>query len=427
MQHQKICTDTRKVKPGDIFLALKGDRFNGNTFAAKALDAGAVAVVVDEEAFCEAGDPRYILVEDGLRALQDLSRAYRRTLEIPFLGITGSNGKTTTKELVHAVLSTAKKTFATQGNYNNHIGVPLTLLSIPQDTEIAIIEMGANKPGDIKELVEIAEPTHGLITNVGRAHLEGMGSLEGVQKTKGELFDFLRANNGQLFVNRGDERVSAAAGQQAGDISFGTDESNYRIELKEHQLEGMELLFHAPDQEVLPLQTQLTGVYNATNVLVAAMVGDYFGVPRSGIQKGVYGYRPTNNRSEIIQKGAKTIVLDAYNANPSSMRAAIRNVFSYADKKVLLILGDMLEMGAEEAEIHAELGRFVNQFPAVCTICVGTRMQAMADVLKGEFAWFKNAEKAADAVHKWQKITNMVLIKGSRGMALESLVGKIES
>lgn len=405
-----------------MFFALKGERFNGNLFAAQALEAGAAFAIVDEADACVAGDERYILVADVLLALQDLARAYRRTFRIPFLGITGSNGKTTTKELAYAVLSTTKKTFATQGNFNNHIGVPLTLLSIPRDTEIAIIEMGANQPGDIKELVEIAEPTHGLITNIGQAHLERFGSLDGVQKTKGELFDFLRANEGILFVNLADERVVKAANYQSSDINFGTTEADYQIELLTQGIAGMKLSFHDSKQAPLELETQLSGAYNAMNILVGAMLGSYFGVPRSDIQKGIYGYQAKNNRSEIVKRGALTILLDAYNANPSSMRAAIQNVFHYTDQRVLLILGDMLEMGAQEAEIHAGLGRFINQYGPICTIGVGPRMQAMTEVLEGPSRWYANTQDAVEGVLEASRSVDMILIKGSRGIALEKLL-----
>ncbi|MFK7925236.1 MAG: UDP-N-acetylmuramoyl-tripeptide--D-alanyl-D-alanine ligase [Bacteroidia bacterium] len=422
LRNQSVCTDTRKVKAGDLFFALKGERFNGNLFAAQALKAGADFAIVDEADACIAGDERYILVEDGLWALQDLARAYRRTLSIPFLGITGSNGKTTTKELVYAVLSTSHKTFATQGNFNNHIGVPLTLLSIPKDTEIAIIEMGANQAGDIKELVEIAEPTHGLITNIGQAHLERFGSLDGVQKTKGELFDFLRANGGTLFVNLADERVVKAANYHNNDISFGTAEADFQIELLSQGITGMKLRFVDSKQSPLELETQLSGAYNAMNILVGAMLGSYFGVPRSDIQKGIYGYQAKNNRSEIVKRGNLTILLDAYNANPSSMRAAIQNIFQYSDQRVLLILGDMLEMGEQEAQIHADLGRFINQFDPICTIGVGARMQSMVDVLEGPSSWYLNTQDAVAGVLETSKSADMILIKGSRGIALEKLL-----
>lgn len=421
---KSVCTDTRKVQAGDMFFALKGERFNGNLFAAQALEAGASVAIVDEEASYVKEDQRYILVKDVLLALQDLARAYRRTFNIPFLAITGSNGKTTTKELVYAVLNTSKRTFATQGNFNNHIGVPLTLLSIPEDTEIAIIEMGANQPGDIIELAEIAEPTHGLITNVGQAHLERFGSLEGVQKTKGELFDFLRSSGGTLFVNLSDERVVKAADFKAGDISFGTAKADYQISLTDHHLEGMKLDFVSPQQEALPLTTQLSGSYNAMNILVAAMIGTYFGVPRSDIQKGIYGYQATNNRSEIVKKGRLTILLDAYNANPSSMKAAIKNIFSYPDQRVMLILGDMLEMGAKEAEIHADLGRFINQFAPICTVGVGPRMKSAVEVLEGPSLWFENTADAVEGVIEQSQSADMLLIKGSRGMALEKLLDR---
>ncbi|MEL7529664.1 MAG: UDP-N-acetylmuramoyl-tripeptide--D-alanyl-D-alanine ligase [Bacteroidota bacterium] len=425
LRYQSVSTDTRKVKKGDMFFALKGDRFNGNLFAAQALEAGASHAIVDEAAVCVEGDARYLLVDNVLLALQDLARAYRRTLDIPFLGITGSNGKTTTKELVYEVLSMHKNTFATKGNFNNHIGVPLTLLSIPAETEIAIIEMGANQAGDIKELAEIAEPTHGLITNIGQAHLERFGSLDGVQKTKGELFDFLRASGGVLFVNLADERVVKAAAYEDTDISFGTAEADHQIELLDHHLEGMSLRYTKAGAEPLSLDTQLSGGYNAMNILVAAMLGDYFGVPRSGIQKGIYGYQATNNRSEIVKKGDKTILLDAYNANPSSMRAAIQNIFSYPDKSVLLILGDMLEMGEEEAEIHAELGRFVNQFEPKHTIGVGPRMQSLVQELAGAASWYVDTKSAQEGVQTHSNEVDMILIKGSRGMALENLLDHI--
>lgn len=421
-----VNTDTRKVQSGDLFIALKGDRFDGNQFAAQALEKGAHAVVVDDPSILPAGDERYVLVENGLKALQALGQARRREFSIPFLGITGSNGKTTTKELIYAVLATEKRAFATKGNFNNHIGVPLTLLSLPDDLEVAIIEMGANQPKDIEELAEIAEPTHGIITNVGRAHLEGMGSLAGVQKTKGELFDFIAEHNGHIFLNQADARVVAAAkdlGQYGSYQTYGLSDSAYSLEIVQMDLTGMELKVKGPNWTApLNLNSRLSGSYNALNILVAAMIGDHFGISPAGIQAGVAGYVSANNRSQIIQQGKQTIWLDAYNANPSSMRAAIQHICAKSPKNVALILGDMLEMGERETEIHAELGNFVRSLGAGLLIGIGPRMKAAVSAAGSQAHWFEKVESAQETIGELTKNCELILLKGSRGMALERLL-----
>ena len=421
-----VSTDTRKVQAGDLFFALQGERFDGNKFAAQALEKGARAVVIDNPKYLVDGDERYILVPNSLRSLQDLSRARRREFAIPFLGITGSNGKTTTKELIYSVLHTEKKVFATQGNYNNHIGVPLTLLALPDDLDIAVIEMGANQPGDIAELAEIAEPTHGLITNVGRAHLERLGSLDGVRQTKGALFDFVMAHEGHIFLNFADEHVSRAGQGATSVTSYGTREADWFLELKKNALDGMEIEIHARHWgQPLTVHSQISGPYNATNILVAAMVGDYFGVSQAGIQQGIASYSPSNNRSQVVRKGDLLVWLDAYNANPSSMRAAINHVFATQPEKVVLVLGDMLEMGEEEWQIHAELGQFINQFRPWLTIGIGPRMKAMCEALPQPTRWFEKTDEAASKIADLVQGAKILLIKGSRGMALERLLERI--
>lgn len=421
-QHPCVSTDTRKIQLGDLFFALRGDRFDGNAFAQKALEMGAAYVVIDNPEFDNPNDDRLILVEDSLKALQDLANAYRKTFSIPFLGITGSNGKTTTKELMASVLGTERKVFATKGNFNNHIGVPLTLLSMPVDTEIAIVEMGANKMGDIQELVAIAEPTQGLITNIGAAHLEGFGSLDGVQKGKGELFDFLRAHPGTIFVNETDERVKAIADGIDSVVTYGDSDSDFSHQLISESLGGMELTISLPGGQMLLVESQLTGAYNCLNILAAAAVGHHFGISNQGIAKGIAAYLPKNNRSQLIQRQNYSIWLDAYNANPSSMQAAIRHIFHDEGKKVVLILGDMLEMGIESPRVHAELGEFINEFNPLMTIGVGPEMKHSLAVLNGPNQWFADVEAAGKKIISLTKGADLILIKGSRGIALERLV-----
>ncbi|GAB4409100.1 MAG: UDP-N-acetylmuramoyl-tripeptide--D-alanyl-D-alanine ligase [Bacteroidia bacterium] len=422
-QQKRVSTDTRQLRAGDIYFALRGPRFNGNAYAAQALEAGAAYAVIDDPAYHSPRDPRYVLVDDTLTALQDLARTRRRALAFPIFGITGSNGKTTSKELVASVLSTERRVFATRGNLNNHIGVPLTLLAIPEDTDIAIIEMGANKPGDIAELAHIAEPTHGLITNVGYAHIEQLGDLDGVRRTKGALFDFVGARHGTLFVNAADPHVVRAAAPYAHHVRYGTSDADFHLELLQNTPEGMQLRIHSHvwDQP-LDLTSQLTGAYNAHNILAAVAVGQHFGTSRAGIQAGIFRYNPDNNRSQLLRRGDYTIWLDAYNANPSSMRASIQNIFNWRTEGVVLILGDMLELGEAGPTHHRALGEFINTFSPAAVIGIGPLMQDLVAVVQAPAYWAASIEAAAPHLIEWIGGAHTLLLKGSRGIALERLL-----
>lgn len=422
-RHPAVCTDTRQIKPGDMFFALRGERFDGNAYAAQALAQGASLAVVDDPAVVPAGDARYHLVPDVLRSLQQLATAWRRTWTFPVLGITGSNGKTTTKELIASVLGTERRVFATRGNYNNHIGVPLTLLAIPADTEIAIVEMGANQPGDIAELADIAEPTHGLITNVGYAHIERLGSLEGVRQTKGALFDFVRHAGGHLFVNAADERVLRTAGDYPHQTRFGRVGDDFAYQLDAHRLDGLQLtVHHAGWSQPEAFSSQLTGDYNAANILAAIAVGVHMGISLAGIKRGIFQYVAQNNRSQLVQRGPYTIWLDAYNANPSSMRASIQHIFGLGQGKVALILGDMLELGADGPRHHEEMGQFINTLGPTAVIGIGPLMQHLVSAVQAPAYWAASTEEAMPHLSSWLGEADTLLLKGSRGMALERLL-----
>jgi UDP-N-acetylmuramoyl-tripeptide--D-alanyl-D-alanine ligase len=351
-QHRSVQTDTRKLKANDIFFALKGGNFNGNEFAAKALEMGAAFAVVDEAAWFTIPE-KMMLVEDALEALQQLALWHRQQLNIPFLAITGTNGKTTTKELVNAALSAGLKTYATVGNLNNHIGVPLTILSIQPDVEMAVIEMGANHQLEIAGYCKIALPTHGIITNIGKAHLEGFGSEEGVKKAKGELYDFLRANNGTVFVCNDYGYLLEMAAGIPHIITYGSSEADYVGQaIADSAFLAVEV---RGNSQVGFIQTQLVGAYNFPNVMAALAVATHFGIPEKDIAPAIAHYVPSNNRSQVIQQGTNTIIMDAYNANPSSMKAAIENFAGIqADKKVLL-LGAMMELGTDSVKEHEAL------------------------------------------------------------------------
>ena len=425
-QSLSINTDTRKVQPGDLFLGLRGDRFDGNKFAKQALDKGAAKAIIDNKEYWVEGDDRYILVEDSLKTLQDLAQAWRRTFDIPFLAITGTNGKTTSKELIYAVLSTEKKAYSTQGNFNNHIGVPLTLLGIPKESELAIIEMGANQPGDIKELAEIAEPTHGIITNIGYAHLERFLSIDGVQKTKGELFDFLRQNQSPIFLNETDARVRKVAQGIDSVITYGEKVSDFWFEITEQALDTMKLLIHSKKwDQPLEIDAGITGAHNAMNILAAAAIGDYFGISSAGIKSGIESYIPSNNRSQIIKRDDYTIWMDAYNANPSSMQAAINNIMNMASGKVVLILGDMFELGENEIKLHQELGHFINEHKPHQVIGIGPLMKHAIEQISSSSEWYESVDDGFNDIQKLTSGTDLIMIKGSRGMALERLLERI--
>ncbi|HEY0273514.1 MAG TPA: UDP-N-acetylmuramoyl-tripeptide--D-alanyl-D-alanine ligase [Chitinophaga sp.] len=413
LAHPSVQTDTRKLQPGDIFFALKGPNFNGNAYAAQALAAGAALAVVDDPAFYT--DPgNMMLVPDVLQALQALAHHHRRTLNIPVLAITGTNGKTTTKELVHAVLSSHFKTVATVGNLNNHIGVPLTLLSIPAGTSMAVIEMGANHQREIAGYCEVAMPTHGLITNIGKAHLEGFGGPEGVKIAKGELYDYLRAHGGTAFVCTDYDYLLPMAKGIAHIITYGTRQADHQGEA----IAGPALLSVALAGSDTPVQTHLVGAYNTANVLAAVAVGRYFGVPEASIRAALESYIPSNNRSQVIRQGSNTIIMDAYNANPSSMRAAIENFAGIDAPKKVLLLGCMMELGDDSIREHQALVDLLQQTHWHAVVLVGGDFSKV----KHPFLFLPDAA----AAHKWlaqqQYQHTYLLIKGSRSVGMEKVL-----
>jgi UDP-N-acetylmuramoyl-tripeptide--D-alanyl-D-alanine ligase len=410
-----VSTDTRTIPEGSLFVALKGPRFDANAFAEEALAKGARHAVVDDPSV--ARDDRFMLVHDGLQALQELARYHRRTFDIPVIGITGTNGKTTTKELMHAVLAADRPTLATSGNLNNHIGVPLTLLRLNADHRIAIIEMGANKPGDIAELCAIAEPTHGLITNIGRAHLEGFAGFEGVLRTKTELFVALRERNGIAFVH-GDDALLMEKSEGLQRVTYGTTEDNDTIGQVEHSDTALlHMSFVGRSRTARHrVDTQLVGTYNAPNVLAAVCIGQHFDVPDEVIADAIRAYRPGNNRSQFTDTGRNQLVLDAYNANPTSMAVALENFAAMpGERPKLAIIGDMLELGAESDKEHRAIVDLVARLGLEACF-VGT---AFAQATPAAFP-------SADALNEHLATApisgRLILVKGSRGVKLETVV-----
>ncbi len=414
-QYPSVQTDTRKLKGGDLFFALKGDNFNGNHFAKQAIDAGAAYAVIDEKEFEIPG--KTILTDDALATLQRLAKHHRQQFDIPFIAITGSNGKTTTKAVIHAVLSTTYKTYTTEGNLNNHIGVPLTILKIKSDAEMAVIEMGANHPGEIASYCEYALPTHGIITNVGKAHLEGFGNLEGVKKAKGELFDFLRGQpHAFAFVMWDYDYLQEMSKGISGIIKYGTKDAHITGQVKKTEpfleveiTQGLSNPF---------IQSKLVGEYNLPNILVAVTVGETFKVPEEKIKSAIENYEPTNSRSQLIEKDSNKIILDAYNANPSSMKLAIENFAKLtADNKVLL-LGAMAELGRESLQEHKNITDLIAQHNWIAVALVG------GDFLKLDHPYLK-FENALQVKEWWQQQNfknSYVLIKGSRSMQMEKIL-----
>jgi UDP-N-acetylmuramoyl-tripeptide--D-alanyl-D-alanine ligase len=422
LQCKSISTDTRKIQSGDLFFALKGDNFDGNKFAQQALQAGAAFVVVSDAQIMPENDARYLLVADTLISLQQLGRQFRETFSIPFIGITGSNGKTTTKELIHAVLSSEKRAYATTGNLNNHIGVPLTLLAMPSDIEIAVIEMGANKPKDIEELVNIALPSHGVITNIGNAHLEGMGGIEGVQRTKGEMFDFLKANDGFAFVNEGDPRVAEIGKSISHQIGYGGKSSAYQILETQSNSQVQRIQLQTP-QGTLSLESQLLGAHNAENVMLAVAVGQHFGISNKAIQQAIANYVPRMNRSQLHVQNGRTFLLDAYNANPSSMEATIRSIADQNPAAVALILGDMFELGPTSAALHAGIWEIARKaLPEATIIGIGHHFHAEKPAADAKAFAYENVDQALIYLAQDLADAKFILLKGSRGMALERLL-----
>ncbi len=408
-----VSTDTRKIKENSIFFALKGDNFNGNTFALQALEKGASYAVIDEQPAEE--NNRLILVQDVLAALQKLSTFHRNYLKIPIISLTGSNGKTTTKELINAVLSTRFKTAATLGNLNNHIGVPLTLLSMTGDTEIGIVEMGANHQKEIEFLCGIAQPDYGYITNFGKAHLEGFGSMEGVIKGKSELYGFLKQNDKAIFLNYDDPIQKKQSGYHKT-YSFGSSkEADLQIQFPT----GSD--YASIQYNDLKIESRLTGAYNAKNMAAAFSIGKYFNVPEAQIKTAIEGYTPQNNRSQIIEKGSTKIILDAYNANPTSMAAAIENFETLEGASKMAFLGDMFEMGAQAAEEHQQLVNKLEASNIEKVILLGENFYRTATNTE-KIQKFKNFEEFKAAFNLRETEGKFLLIKGSRGMALERIV-----
>ncbi len=409
-----VTTDTRKIEHNSMFFALKGPNFNANTMVEMALEKGASYAVVEEEEF--ATKPNIFYVKNVLKALQDLANYHRKQFKIPIIGLTGSNGKTTTKELINNVLSKKYKTHATKGNLNNHIGVPLTLLSMPMDTEIGIIEMGANFVGDINGLVNICEPTHGLITNIGKAHLEGFGGIEGVKKGKGELYDWLGEHNGILFVNVENNTLVELANQRTFHKKVEYQKEGSLINL---QMETEIPFVNYRDSKGKLIETHLPGKYNFENIVNALAIGSYFGVTEKDANDAIANYSPDNNRSQFIHKDTNLVLLDAYNANPSSMSAAISNFNNLKAEKKMVILGDMFELGEEGPKEHELLGELISKCKFDFVLLTGNLMQhALFHLPKAYYFPDKFG------LHNWlqdhQPIDSHILIKGSRGMGLES-------
>lgn len=408
------CTDTRAIVAGSMFFALKGPHFNANAFAGEALEKGARWAVVDDPGV--VADERFLLVPDVLTALQQLARHHRRRFNIPVIGITGTNGKTTTKELVHAVLSADRPALATSGNLNNHIGVPLTLLRLSSAHRIAIIEMGANKVGDIRELVAIAEPTHGMITNIGKAHLEGFGSYQGVITAKTELYAFLGGHAGTLFVNADDTLLmERSTGQER--ITYGRTPDADTSGDTASSGPFMELVFSGRDHQAYHVRTQLIGDYNLPNALAAVAIGQHFGVPDERIAQALSDYVPSNNRSQFSDTGRNQLVLDAYNANPTSMAAALRNFAAMSsDRPKLAILGDMLELGADSRKEHDHIVQLVDELRLDARF-VGPEFQRSTTKRS-----YPDAPTLLQALKTEALTGHLVLVKGSRGIKLETLV-----
>ena len=406
-----VSTDTRKIKKNTIFFALRGENFNANQFALAALEAGAAYAVIDEDQ--DAADPRLILVPNVLKSLQELATYHRQHCGIPVIGLTGSNGKTTTKELINSCLSRKYRTVATLGNLNNHIGVPLTLLNLSDETEIGIIEMGANHPGEIAFLCSIAQPDFGYITNFGKAHLEGFGSVEGVIKAKSELYDHLKNNGKLLFLNI-DDTVQQQNATYPNIYTFGN--SNAEADVKvEYPITSKtaEVRFNGD-----VFSSVLTGSYNSVNIAAAICIGNYFKVPQEAIQKAIAAYTPTNNRSQLVTLGNNTLVMDAYNANPTSMRAALDSFQNYPADKKWVILGDMFELGASSDVEHQEIESLVEKMDLEKAILIGKNFSKVKTT--GEnISSIENFQDLEAFIKQSPPEHCHILVKGSRGMALE--------
>ena len=414
LHHEKITTDSRHCPANSLFFALKGERFDGNQYAAKALEAGAAYAIIDNPEYL-SGD-RMILVDNVLDCLQQLAHRHRKALGIPVIGITGTNGKTTTKELLASVLATKFNVLATEGNLNNQIGVPLTLLRMNPDHEIAVVEMGASHPGDIEELVHIVAPNYGLITNVGCAHLEGFGSFEGVLHTKGELYDYLRHTNGKIFINQENKDLMGIA-HGLEQITYGQHEGAFAVG---HVVESNPFLTFDWKQQgkIHVVETHLVGAYNIDNVLAAVAVGRYFKIPAERISRAIAAYEPTNNRSQYKKTERNALIIDAYNANPTSMKAALDNFASLPVHPKAVVLGDMLELGKTSDELHSGIVRQLQAEAFDKVYLCGQHFARTAD----SFPSFTTTEELIAALRQDKLEGYHILIKGSHSMGLENVV-----
>ena len=416
---QLVTTDSRNCPEGSLFIALKGESFNGNAFAGKALETGCAYAIIDEPEYAVEGDQRYILVDDCLQTLQQLANYHRRQLGTRVIGITGTNGKTTTKELISAVLSQSHNILYTLGNLNNHIGVPSTLLRLKAEHDLAVIEMGANHPGEIKFLSEIVEPDCGIITNVGKAHLEGFGSFEGVIKTKGELYDFLRKKEGStVFIHHDNAYLMNIAGG-LNLIPYGTEDDLY----VNGRITGNSpyLTFEwkaGKDGETYQVQTQLIGEYNFPNAMAAITIGLFFGVEAAKINEALAGYTPQNNRSQLKKTNDNTLIIDAYNANPTSMMAALQNFRNMEVPHKMLLLGDMRELGAESAAEHQKIADYIKECDFEEVWLVGEQFAAA----EHSFKTYPNVQEVIKELETNKPKGYTILIKGSNGIRLSSTV-----
>jgi UDP-N-acetylmuramoyl-tripeptide--D-alanyl-D-alanine ligase len=415
LKHRSICTDTRKIAPGNIFFALKGPNFNGNAYAAKAIELGASAVVVDENS--SAPEELSIRVEDVLKCLQELAGWYRSKLAIPVIAITGSNGKTTTKELVRDVLLSKYKVFATPGNLNNHIGLPISLLSIPEGTEIAVIEMGANHPGEIADLCSIAAPDFGFVTNAGKDHLEGFGSVEGVINSLGELYVYLRSSGGKAFVNSLETDLLPLASEIPG-FHFGSDSDKIYAKVISNQ-RTLSVQWWENGHDMGIIRSRLAGEYNLRNILSAIAIGRYFQVEPEAIRSAVEAYNPGNNRSQLVVTKNNEVILDAYNANPSSMEVALKNLAEQRGASTFFMIGDMLEMGDSESAEHERILQLCQKLK-LQGITVGPAFEKWSG--KYGYLSFPNVSEAKKRFEASPFSGKVVLLKGSRGIRMEELL-----
>ena len=414
-----ICIDSRKAEKNQLFIAIKGEKFDGNVFASDALERGCSLAVIDNPEVIR--DDRYFLVDNCLETLQELARIHRDQLKIPFIGITGSNGKTTTKELMHAILSRKYNTLATSGNLNNHIGVPLTVLKI-SDEDLAIIEMGANHPGEIDFLCRIAKPDYGIITNIGKAHLEGFGSFEGVKKTKSELYRYLAEKEGTIFINGRSEILTGLSdldNLQKVYYIDGIDPlcDGFIIDSKEKLHVGIKFL---KEGKTLEAMVNLTGSYNLENILAAACIGNFFSISPDEIVIGLQSFKTSVNRSQFIETGKNLVISDAYNANPSSMKEAIDNFIKMKNDRNIVILGDMLELGKYSSEEHKKILEQLEKYDFNKVYLVGKEFKKHRDKFK--FNFYSSVSDLYEHFNTSPVTNSLILLKGSRGIALEKLL-----